>query len=215
MHETGISRFCGGCCSTTGPGLLQLLRGSSDAGAQRGLLWGCGMGDGRSRALLLLPRGCSIGGGRSWALLLPHLLLLLNMCVICHGGRGGGALLLLQLLMPPVGRDIGRGRRAGLCACLVAGILWQWGPGERCLARPLLSTWVLRCLRLPIGPVRCSWRRGLPRVSLPLLRVRGLWGMGPSLDLLVVACSRAGGLGSMTLAVLRPILPLRDLRIWE
>ena len=256
VHRDGTSRSCGGCCSTMGPGLVQLMRNGSAAGAQRGLLWvggsgsrsralpllvrvcgigrsgrgssallllqlllrpwGCSIGGGRSRALLLLlPWGCSIchGGRGSGALLLLQLRMLVVVCVIGHGSRGSGALPLLQLLVPPVGCNIGRSALATLCACLVGGIIRQWGLAERCLTRPLLSTQVLRCLRLPVGPVGCSWRRSLPRVSLPLLLAGGLWGMGWSLDLLVNACCRAGGLGSRTLPVLHPVWSLWGLRI--
>ena len=171
---------------------MQLVGKISAAGAQRGLLWVGGGGSGR-RALLLLLWVCDIG----------------------RSGRASGALPLLQLLVPPVGCDIGRSAGTTLCACLLGGIIRQWGPAERCLTRPLLSTPVLRCLRLPVGLVSCSWRRGLPKRSLPLLLVGGLWGMGWSLDLLVGACSRVGGLGSRTLTVLRPEWSLWDLRIWE
>ena len=233
VRIVGTSRFWEGCCSTLGPRRLQPLKNSSAAGAQRGLLWGCGIVGGRNRALLLLPWvcfidhsgrgrgaqlllqlllpvGCGIGhGGRgNGDLLLLQLQLLLVVWVIGHGGRGSGALPLLQLLVPPVGCDIGRS--AG--ARLVSGIIWQWGLGERCLARPLLSPRVW----LAIGLECCSWRQGVPGTSLPLLLVGGLSGMGLSLDLLVVLvllCSRAGGLGSINLAVLRPVWTLWDLRM--
>lgn len=267
LHQSGTSRHCRGCCSTTRPGLLQLLGNSSAACALQGLPCGCGIADGRSRTLLLLlaPWGSVIGGGRGWALLLVllpwgrsmgrngdrgsgallllrllvlpwgrsigrgsrwhadllllQLLLLLVLCVIGHGGGGSGTLLLLQLLVPPVGCNISRSAGATLCACPAGGIIWQWGPGERCLARPLLSTRVLCCWRLAAGLVCCFWRPGLPggpkswRRGLPLLQARGLWGKGLSLNLLAAASSRAGGAGSMTLAVLRSVRSLRDLRM--